>query len=125
MPSLAEFHSTVTRELWQGLLEQIEAFGRELRRDEGQPGDMSARAGQAVDQLHLDRFADGEHDDGDGAGRLLGSDGRGRTRGDQHVHLEADELRAERGKPLRSALRIPDLQRDVPALDVAELAQAL
>ena len=65
------------------------------------------------------------HDDGDRRGRLLGrSDHRIRS-GHDDVHLEPHQLGRERGKPLVLSVREPALDHDVPALDVAELAQPL
>src|SRR5262249_8344252 len=49
----------------------------------------------------------------------------GRTRRDEDVDLEVHELGREARKPLRPALRVADLQCQVPPLDIAELAQAL
>src|SRR4029077_18713127 len=81
--------------------------------------------GEALDQPDLDRLSNSGHDDGDRAGRLLGGE-RTRCRGgDENVDLESDQLGRERLKSLGSALRVTDLQDDVAALDVTELAETL
>ena len=45
------------RELGNGVLEQLQSFASQFHRDGGDPGDVSARPRQAVDQPIRDRIA--------------------------------------------------------------------
>src|SRR5204863_8373180 len=65
------------------------------------------------------------HDDWNRGGRSLCGDDRARKGGQNHVDLALREFRCQALEPFGFALRIPRLKNDVPALDVAELAQAL
>ena len=65
------------------------------------------------------------HHDGNGPGGLLdGPDGRGRP-GDDHVDLEANELRRQLLKPLGAAVRVARFEQDALPFDVPEGAEAL
>ena len=53
----------------------------------------------------------------DGRGRLLGRHGGRRTHRDDHVNLEANQLRGELRQTLESTLGVAVLEHEVPALD--------
>jgi hypothetical protein len=56
---------------------------------------------------------------------VLGRADRGRSRADNHLHLEPDQLGRQLGQPFRLALGIPVLDDHVLSLDVAQGAQTL
>jgi hypothetical protein len=56
---------------------------------------------------------------------VLGRTDRGGSLGHHHVHLEPDPLGCQVAKPFLASLRIPVLNDEVLALDVAECAQTL
>jgi hypothetical protein len=57
---------------------------------------------------------------------LLGStDGNVRPRGNDHVNLEANQLRCQMGQFVEIQLCKPSLDRDILTLDVAKLPQTL
>ena len=67
------------------------------------------------------RFVD-RHDDGDRPGYPLGSlRGRPAYRYDD-LHLKANQIRREGRVPVVLALEPAELERDVPTLDIAQLA---
>jgi hypothetical protein len=107
------------------LFEQLQLLSHHLRGDAGQPGDVAAGAGKAGDEALGNRVACYGEDDWDRVGRLLGCARVGRRRGDDDVHLQADELGGERRQPFRSALCKPVLDCDVLAFHIAQLAQPL
>src|SRR5262245_52383135 len=81
--------------------------------------------GQVGDEPRAHRIADARHHDGNlPRSRPRRVHGRRARRHDQ-VHAEADQLAREDGHAIAPTLRKPPLDGDVPALDVAELAQAL
>jgi len=87
--------------------------------------DVAPRARQAGDAAAPNRIANKPDDDGDCRGGVLGSEGRGRGRGEDEVHLAAHELSRELGELIALPFGVSDLNRDVLALDPAELAESL
>ena len=59
-------------ELGHDLSEQLEALGRQIGDPGRDPGGVSARLREALDQAESDRVPADAHDDGDGRGGLLG-----------------------------------------------------
>ena len=71
------------------------------------------------------RIADRREDDGNGARGVPGSTNRFAPVGQDHVDVEADQLSRELGETLSPAFRGSDVDGDILALDVRELAQPL
>src|SRR2546425_4949717 len=89
------------------------------------PRDVAPWARQAGDDAAPNRIGNKPDDDGDCRGGVLGSEGRGRGRGEDEVHLAAHELSRELGELIALPFGVADLNRDVLALDPAELAESL
>lgn len=83
-------------------LKQLRHLAAELCRHEiGEPGDVSARSGQAGDESLTDGVADGDEYDWDRVGRRFNGSRNGlRGRGYDQIRLEPDELRGEFGDAL-------------------------
>ena len=80
-------------------LEQLQPLAVKLGADDRQPRDVAARAARGWRRARSHGVAASGHHDRDRRGRLLGRRTRGRAGGDDDVHLEADELRRQLGKP--------------------------
>jgi hypothetical protein len=81
-----------------GIVQKLELLGHDVWLHRAQPGNVTARAGEAGDKSGSDRIAARRHDDRDRAGRLL--DGPGRLFALRHddVHPELDEVGGETGE---------------------------
>jgi hypothetical protein len=64
-----------------------------------------------------------QKDDGDRSGCSLRSSGLGGGPCDDEIHVEADQVRGQAGEALGPSLAVSVFQRDVLALDPAEIAQ--
>ena len=106
------------------LLEELQSLGTEIRAEDGIAGDVFPGLSQARDQPGPDRIADADHDDRDGGGRLLGRAGRRRTEGRDQVDRAADQRRRRRCQPVGLPFPVAIFEGDVPALLIAEIAQA-
>jgi hypothetical protein len=122
---LAGFARSATREnLGDNLLEHLQLLVDQVGRHHGIAGEVIAWPCEIPDEPAGDRINNPRHDDGDGAGRSLCSQGRRRTIRHDDVDLESDQIGREAGKPAVLPLRPPGLKHDVPTFHIAELAQA-
>jgi len=110
------------REVRNQLLEKLDAFRRELGAEGSHSRDVASGPREARHEAV--RIAHRRHDDGNRSRRVLGGGGRRRATGNDHIDLETHE----RGGELRESLRVtiggPVFEKEVLALDVAQLAQA-
>src|SRR5262249_33467806 len=108
------------------LREELQAFAVQASAGAGQPRDVPARPGEALHEpkVHQVRAA-AEIDDRNRAGRRHGGGDLQRATGGDDVHRQRNELGGEVGQPVRAALGIARLDKQVLAFYVAELAQAL
>ena len=83
------------------------------------------RPRKACDELARNGIGSTDEDNGDGAGRLLGSEYRGRARGHDHINLECNQFGRERREPFELPLGISIFDYEVAALDVAQVKQSL
>ena len=90
-----------------------------------QPRDVPAGMGEAGDQPSPNGLDDPHHDDGDGAGGLLGGTDLVGPNGHEEVNLATHEFRRESRCALVPPLRIPALDDEVLALDIPALPQPL
>ena len=111
------------RLLRKGLVEQLQTLAAHLGRDTGHAGDITSRAGQALDKPGRDRVTTRSHNDGNHRGRPLGRERGLRAGRDDQIHLEPDELGGERGEPLQAPLRAAGFETEILPVDVAELAE--
>jgi hypothetical protein len=81
--------------------------------------------GEARHKAGPDGIANPDHDDGKCRRCLLGRLRRGRTVGYHDVHGEASQLHRGPCEPLRPCFRRSIFNGDVPAFDVAKVAQSL
>jgi hypothetical protein len=107
------------------LAQELKALADEIRHLIGQARDIAARPRQRRDQLVADRVCDrGEHDRNE-RGRLHGRDDIGGRVRDDDVDLALNQLGEERRRAIEAALCPAIFDRDIAALDPAELAQPL
>ena len=88
-----------------------------------QPREVPARTSEALDKPLAHRVGDARDDDGNRRGCLL-QRGQHGPWGDNHVHLETDQLGHEVGEALRLALAPARLGHEMLAIHVAKLAQS-
>ena len=106
------------------LLEQFQTLACDLWGEKRQARGIAARSRQAGDEPAPHRVGGPRENDGDGPGRLPRGQ-RGRCAGDHDdVDLERNQLGRESGG-LLGRLGTPVFDRDVTALDVAEVTQSL
>ena len=108
----------------RGLLENLEALGREIRRNDREARHVASRSRQARDQPLANGVPAAGHDDGYGLRGVLQGQGGSSGNRDNDVRLEADELGGE-FRHLFGACGTPRLQDDVATLDILELAETL
>jgi hypothetical protein len=88
-----------------------------------QPGDVPARVSEALDEPLGHGVGAGRHNDRDRRGCLL-ERGQRWPGGDDHVHLETDQLGSQDGVALGLALSSASLGHEMLSIHVAELAQS-
>ena len=113
------------RDAGNSLLEKLQPFCGYLRAKDGIPSDIPTRPSEALRKPGLHRIADPDHDDGDRRRRLLGCDGGWCAKCDNDGHRDADQFGYRRSKPVGLALGSSIFNGDVPAFQIAEVAQAL
>jgi hypothetical protein len=87
--------------------------------------EVAAWSAQAGDKSKFDRIARYVEDDRNRRGRRLGRECRGRaTAGEHYGHLAAHQIGRQRGQSIILPIRPTVFDRDVVALDIADLAQA-
>ncbi len=115
-----------TADLGDGLLEQLQLSGDDFQAGiAGHPCDVPARAREARDEPGANRIANGNHDDGDRLGGVLGCRHSLRPPRYDEVHLEPDQLGREAGQPVDPILSISIVDDNILALNPPELAQPL
>ena len=97
----------------------------QLRPREGEPCCIALRPGNTGDKPGTDRIADAGKNDGDCAGRLLGSERTGGAGRHDDVGLHADQLGRQLRESIIPSFRPSVLDGDVLALNTAEFAQLL
>src|SRR5947209_6415750 len=96
-----------------------------LIRHEADTGDIATRPVEACDEAEFDRVAADREDDRYRRSCRLGCNCRGGLGRSDHCHLTAYQIGCEVGQSIILPLRPAILDRHVPALDMAGLAQAL
>ena len=108
------------------LLEQLQLFGDDFQAGAaGHPCDVPARPREARDEPGANRIANGNHDDGDRLGGVLGCRHSLRPKRYDEVHLEPDQFGRQVGQPAEPTLRISIFDNNIVALNPPELAQTL
>src|SRR5262245_7326866 len=93
---------------------------------EEQAGGVRARPSQTGDELERNRVeVDAHDDDWDRCRRFLGGTRREISGCKDDIHLETDQLGREVREPIDLSLGVPELDGEVLAVDVAQLAQPL
>ncbi len=119
---LEEGHAGEAR---HGLGEQLEPFPGEFGVHAAQPRDVPSRPRQARDEPVPHGIDTGRHDDGDGAGRVLGRQGGGGRPHNDEIYAQAHQVGSEVRPSLGMALVPADLEGNRLALDVAQVTQPL
>ena len=110
-------------QLRKHVLEQLNSFSRQVQREERAAGEIAARPSQGLDQAELDRVAaDGEQDGNVGGGPQRAN---GRAARHRQVPVAPRQLGYHRAQRIGISGCVAKLEDDVPALDVAALAQSL
>src|SRR5262245_56725709 len=107
------------------LMQQPKLLCPKLRRDEGDTGDVAARAVETGDEAKLNRVAGAYEDDRDRRSRRLGYNCRGDVMRSDHRYLTAYQIGCEVGQSVVLVLRPAILDHDILALDVAGFTNPL
>ena len=113
------------RQLRHHAAQNFQILGTEFHIDARDSGDVATWPSQGLDQSAADRVVDGSHDDGNGGGCFLRRAGGDRARCHDDVHFQLHQFRRQRWKALNPAVGMAQLDHQVLALDVAELAHCL
>src|SRR4030095_9645903 len=113
------------RELGDYRLKKFHPFCRHLSTRRRMPGDIATRSRQSGSEAFADRIPTEGHNDRDRPRCLLDGSYRWGRRGDDHVDVEANDLRRQIGKCFELPVRISRVDQGSLALDVAEVAQTL
>ncbi|HXU89772.1 MAG TPA: hypothetical protein VFQ62_13040 [Methylomirabilota bacterium] len=112
-------------DLGNDLLQQLEPLRRELGRNVRQAGDVAAGTRQAIHEADLVGVRRHRHDDRNRLRHRLCSPDCLSTGRDDNVDPSLHELRGQLRQPLGYAFRPPLLQREIAAIDVAQVAECL
>src|ERR1041385_4607280 len=85
-----------------GRLEQLQALGRRLAHDDGEPRGVGARTSEAGYMTAADRVRVAREDDRNRRGRSLGRPGVDGCRRDNEIDLEPHELLHQAGESVES-----------------------
>ena len=96
----------------------------ELLVEDGHPGEVPARPGEAADETDRDRVAAAGKGDGDGGGRGLGGARGGIAEGGDDRHVAGHQLGCQGRQPVELTVRPAKLEGDVAVRDVAPLGEA-
>ena len=108
--------------MWDEGLQQLELLSDETFGHQcSEPGHIAARMRQALDETKRDRVGHTEEDERNRRGSGVGRDHVLRRLGDDNLWTKRDELSHERGDPLGLGLRVPILDLEIPAYDIAAL----
>ncbi len=110
-----------TRNPRHDLQEEFQPFPAQIGVLCRQPRDVATRATEARDEPAAHRIRQLCHDDGDRAGRLLGRQARWRTRRNEDIDLEPDQLGGKTLDLVWFPLSKSGLQGDVLSFQVAQL----
>jgi hypothetical protein len=111
---------------WDHFLKELQAFPGEVDVGEDESGDVPARSREADDQTTPDGVAPRSHHDRDRFGRGRGGTGDGIAAvGHDDVNWEPDEFGRQLGQTLELAVREPELEGDILALDIAQRSQRI
>src|SRR5215831_3991179 len=80
------------RHLRDHLLQQFESLSVQVFGESSEPGDISTRMGEAIDDASRDRIHVSHHNDGNRLGRLLGREDRRYSSTDKDIDLELQEF---------------------------------
>src|SRR5262245_36436332 len=97
----------------------------ELRRNEGDTGDVATGPTETGDEPEFDRVAAGSEDDRDGCGRRLGCNCRWGVMRSDHCYLTPDQIGCEVLQSIGLGLRPAILDRHVLALGITAFTNAL
>ena len=104
---------------------ELQPFSRQLGREEIDSGRVATRPREARDKAKPDRIFGNQEHDGGRRGRLGRSHRSGRAGGGDHVDLAANEIGRHRRQSIGLILAPAIVDRDILALDVATLFEAL
>src|SRR5262249_26837411 len=110
---------------WDQLMRQFDALRSDLQVQLRHTSDIAARSVEAVDEAEPHRIAVSGEDDRNRVGCGLGREGTRSGRRSEYAHPTLDQIGEERWQPIVPALCPTKLDRNVAALHIAAVAQAL
>src|ERR1700674_2580288 len=112
-------------ELRNNFLEQLQPLSNQLRVHLGQPGDVAARARQALNNPGCHRVTRSHHHDRDFPGSVFGSQSIVGDGSDDDINLKTDQIGDELREAIVSPLRISVLNDDSFSLNPSEVTEPL
>jgi hypothetical protein len=106
------------------VLKQFESFRVEFREKIGRSSEVRFGPRETGNDARRKGVTNDRHDDGNRRGRLLGRMGAGRPMDDEDIDIATNKPRQQRGETFVFSLRPFELNDNVLALDIAEVAQA-
>jgi len=116
-------HDRQSIEIGDNLAQKFESFGAQIGLLDRQTGDVAARTRKAFNDAVADRISCGRKHDRDDRGCLFCRNSRRRSRCDNDVDLEPDELGGDLSIAFVAPLRPSIFDRDGTALNPAEIPQ--
>src|SRR5512145_307438 len=110
------------RELGHGFLAQFEPLSAEISVNSRRSSDVSAWSGKTRDNTQPHQIICIGSDDGDRAGRALGSKNRRRARRHDDIHAKIDQFCCKLRKPVNLTLGPSVLYYDVLSLNITGLS---
>src|SRR5262245_32586724 len=108
---------------WRDIPEQLQALAAELHRHERYAGHVAAWPRETVDEARRDRIGAHAEHDGDRQGEFVHLE-CGRPLRYDKVDGKSHQLRRERGHTLDLVVAEAELDREVTALDIAQLGKS-
>src|SRR5262249_2294251 len=108
------------------LTQQLQPLRRQINCEKSDAGEVAARPGEARDQTAPGRIVPDRKDDGDCRGRRLGRECTQRASAcDDHGDVAADQFARQRRQPVQFVVSPAVFDREVLALDIAGVLEAL
>ena len=113
-----------TTQLWRHIPQQFDALSSRLGGHVGEPGDVPARARQALHEPGADRIGNNCHNDRNGRRRLLRRQGARREGRHNYVDGLSDQVGGQVRQTIGISFCRPKLQHIVLSFGIAELSQS-
>src|SRR5438876_10034176 len=108
---------------WHRLFQELQPLAGRLRANERDACQVGAGPGEAGDHPRLDGVLTGEHHDRNRARRILHERHHVSSENHDHIGLQRYDLDSKFADSFRAALGTAIFEREVPALDITQIAQ--